>query len=258
MARWARYRHQGAVHFGTLEDGRIAEHEGDLFADPRPTGREVALEEVELLTPVEPSKVVALANNYHALLAKMGKSAPEHPLYFFKANSSLHPTGQPIRRPAAYAGKIIFEGELGLVIGRTCKDASPEEALECLFGVTCINDVTAIELLNADPGFPQWTRCKAFDTFGVMGPVVATGLDPASLRVRALLDGQERQNYPVSDMVFPAGELISRISQDMRLLPGDVIACGTNVGVGSLRPGNTIEIAIDGVGSLVNVFEPED
>ena len=255
MTKWARFSDSDGVRFGKVEGDEIAVFEGDMFADPSDTGVRLALADVELLTPVEPSKMVALANNYHALLQKTGGSVPEEPLYFFKANSSFHPTGKPIRRPKGYDGKIIFEGELGLVIGKECQDVAEEEALEYLFGCTCINDVTSVELLNKDPSFQQWTRCKAADTFGVMGPVVATDLDPGSLTVRAVLDDSERQNYPVSDMVFTPAALISRISHDMRLLPGDVIACGTNVGVGSLRPGNTITIEIEGVGALVNTFE---
>jgi 2-keto-4-pentenoate hydratase/2-oxohepta-3-ene-1,7-dioic acid hydratase in catechol pathway len=258
MTHWVRYTHAGETGFGILHDNRIAEHSGDLFDDPQATGRELELGAVELLTPVRPSKMVALANNFHALLAKTGAPTPSEPLYFFKANSSFHPTGKPIRRPPGYSGKIIFEGELGLVIGRTCRNVEADDALQYVFGCTCINDVTAIETLNEDPTFQQWTRCKAADTFGVMGPVVASGLDPGTLSVCALLDGQERQNYPITDMVFTPAQLVSRISRDMTLLPGDVIACGTNIGVGSLRPGNTIEIAIEGIGSLVNVFEPED
>ena len=256
MARWARYRHGGEVHLGLLgDDGILREHAGDLFADPLPTGREVALADVELLTPCEPSKMVALWNNFHGLIAKTGSVVPPEPLYFFKANSSFHPTGKPIRRPKAYAGRIIFEGELGLVIGRECRDVEPAEALEHLFGVTCVNDVTSIEILGKQEGVQQWTRCKAADTFGVMGPVIATGLDPGALTVRAVLNGEERQCYPITDMVFPAPQLISAVSRDMTLLPGDVISCGTNVGAGALRDGDVIEIAIDGVGSLRNTFQ---
>ncbi len=258
MTRWARYQQHGEIHFGTLDGGGVLhEHSGDLFASTQATGRTAALASVELLTPVVPSKMVAMANNFHALIEKMQGTVPEDPFYFFKANSSFHPTGKPIRRPKDYAGKIIFEGELGLVIGHICKDVEADEALEYLFGVTCINDVTSIELLNKAPGIQQWSRCKAADTYGVLGPVVATGLNPAQLQVRSLLNGQERQNYPISDMVFTPAQLISAISKDMTLLPGDVIACGTNTGVGALRPGNSIEISIEGIGSLVNVFEPE-
>ncbi len=255
MARWARYQHKGEVHFGQLEGDTIKEHEGDMFVSPKATGHSAALEEVELLTPVEPSKMVALAHNSHSLIKKMNGSVPEEPMYLLKANSSFHPAGKPIRRPKAYDGKIIFEGELGLVIGKTCRDVSVGEALDYLFGVTCINDVTSIEILNKSPIMQQWVRSKAADTFGVMGPVVATGLDPDKLTIRSLLNGQERQNYPVSDFVFTPAEIISHVSGDMTLLPGDVIACGTSVGVGSMKPGDVIEITIDGVGTLSNTFE---
>ncbi len=255
MARWARYRHGGEVHFGTLgDDKRIAAHDGDLFDAPSPTGKHVALADVELLTPVVPSKMVALWNNFHGLITKTKSQVPPEPLYFLKANSSFHPAEQPIRRPRAYAGRIIFEGEMGLVIGRECRDVEPARAMEYLFGVTCVNDVTSIEILGKQEGVQQWTRCKAADTFGVMGPAVATGLDPSTLSVRAVLNGQERQNYPITDMVFPVPELISSISKDMTLLPGDVISCGTNVGAGALRDGDVIEISIDGVGTLRNTF----
>lgn len=255
MPRWARYRHQGRVCFGTLHSDMLHEHSGDMFEAPEGTGSRVTVQEVELLTPVEPSKMVGLWNNFHALVEKIGARVPAEPLYFLKANSSFHPTGRPIRRPAAYPGRVIFEGELGLVIARTCRNVEPDQALDFLFGLTCINDVTAIEILGREEGVQQWTRCKAADTFGVMGPVVATGLDPSTLRVRALLNGQERQNYPVTDMVFTPAQLISRLSRDMTLVAGDVIACGTSVGVGALRDGDRIEIAIDGVGLLVNTFQ---
>ena len=132
--------------------------------------------------------------------------------------------------------------------------ARPRRA-DHIFGYTCINDVTAVDLISKNQTFAQWTRAKSFDGFGAFGPVVATGLDAASLRVRTVLDGQERQNYPVSDMIFPPARLVSLLSQDMTLMPGDVIACGTSVGVGTMKnPTNTVEVSIDGVGTLGNVF----
>jgi 2-keto-4-pentenoate hydratase/2-oxohepta-3-ene-1,7-dioic acid hydratase in catechol pathway len=255
MAHWARFRHKREVHFGQLEGGTIKVFEGDLFSSPKATGDTVALADVELLTPVEPSKMVALAHNLHPLIEKTNGSVPDEPMYLLKANSSFHPTEKPIRRPNAYNGKIIFEGELGLVIGKTCRDVPVDKALDYLFGVTCINDVTSIEILNKSPIMQQWVRSKAADTFGVMGPVVATGLDPNALTIRSVLDGEERQNYSVTDFVFAPAEIISHISGDMTLLPGDVIACGTSVGAGSMKPGSVIEIIIDGVGTLTNTFE---
>jgi 2-keto-4-pentenoate hydratase/2-oxohepta-3-ene-1,7-dioic acid hydratase in catechol pathway len=254
MTRWARYAREGAIRFGTLEGETLTEHSGDLFGEHAPTGETHALWDVELLAPVAPGKIVALANNFRALIEKLGLEVPPEPLYFIKANGSLHATGKPIVRPAGYDGKIIYEGELGLVIGTEARDVSVDEAMGHLFGCTCVNDVTAIEILNRNPGFQQWTRSKAADTFGVLGPVVATGLDPAALTVRTVLNGQERQNYPVSDMAFSAAELISRISHDMTLHPGDVIACGTSVGVGSMKPDSVVEVSIEGIGALVNTF----
>ena len=256
MARWMRFEQGGRTGFGTLADGAIAVHEGDIFAGPTATGETVALEAVTVLTPCQPGKMVALWNNFRALAAKLKLSPPEEPLYFLKATTSFLAAGQTIRRPASYDGKVIYEGELGVVIGRTCRAVPETSAAEHIFGYTCVNDVTAVDLLNKDPSFAQWTRAKSFDTFGAFGPVIATGLDPAALTVRTVLNGEERQNYPVTDMVFPPATLVSRISQDLTLEPGDVIACGTSLGVGSMKEArNTVEVTIEGIGTLGNVFE---
>jgi len=161
---------------------------------------------------------------------------------------------EPIKRPAGYAGRVVFEGELGIVIGRRCANVSAADAPGAIFGYTCVNDVTARDILRADPSFPQWTRAKGFDTFGVFGPWIVTGLDPMQLRVRAVVAGVERQNYPVADMFFPPYEIVSRISQDMTLEPGDVIACGTSVGAGEMQDGDSVAIAIEGIGVLENRY----
>jgi 2-keto-4-pentenoate hydratase/2-oxohepta-3-ene-1,7-dioic acid hydratase in catechol pathway len=252
--RWVRFTHDGTLKVGTLDNDIVVVQSGSMFQGPVPTGEVLEPADVTLLPPVDPGKIIGLANNYHALIEKSGGSVPEEPLYFIKVNTSLHQAGVPITRPKRYKGKIIFEGELGLVIGRTCRDVSSEDALACLFGCTCVNDVTAIGLLNKDPGFPQWTRSKAADTFGVIGPVVATGLDLATLRVVTTLNGAERQNYSVTDMVFSPVELISQLSHDMTLEAGDVIACGTSVGVGSMRHDDVVTVTIGGIGSISNRF----
>src|SRR5712671_667441 len=153
-------------------------------------------------------------------------------------------------------GQIAYEGELGIVIGRLCKNVPPNGAAPFIFGYTCVNDVTAAEVLNENVDFPQWCRSKGYDTFGCLGPVIATDWDWSRARAVTRLDGVERQNYPLSDMIMPPEELVSRISHDMSLLPGDVIACGTSVGIGSIKDGGTVEIHIDGIGSLVNVLSP--
>ncbi len=254
MTHWVRFEQGGRTGFGTLTGDTIAVHEGDLFNSPTPTGATVALSAVKLLTPVQPTKMVALWNNFKALGAKLGLSTPPEPLYFLKANTSFTEPGGQIRRPKSYDGKVIYEGELGVVIGKAARAVSEAEAAGCIFGYTCVNDVTAAELLKKDSTFDQWTRAKSFDTFGPFGPCVATGLDPAKLAIKTILDGNERQNYPVSDMIFGPVKLVQMISQDLTLLPGDIISCGTSIGAGSMKPGAKVEVRIEGIGSLHNTM----
>ena len=149
---------------------------------------------------------------------------------------------------------MAFEGELGIVIGKRCSAVAESEAMAFVFGYTCANDVTVADLLFRDASFAQWTRAKGLDGFCPIGPVVATGLDASTLVVKTLVDGQVRQHYPVSDMTFSVAQLVSRISLDMSLLPGDVILCGTSVGVGSMKPGSLVEVEIDGIARLSNRY----
>ena len=256
MTHWIRFEHEGSVAFGTLDGDTIALYEGDMFAAPTAVGKSLALDDIKVLTPTVPTKMVALWNNFHALAEKLDMPEPEEPLYFLKGSNSFQATGETICRPASYDGKVVYEGELGIVIGKQCKEVSEDEADGCIFGYTCINDVTAAELISKDPTFAQWTRAKSFDGFGVFGPVIATGLDPNTLSIKTVLNGQERQNYPVSDMIIPPRRQVSMISHDMTLNAGDIICCGTSIGVGSMKePSNTIEITIEGIGTLSNVFE---
>ncbi len=255
MDKWLRFEHAGQSGFGKLQGDTITVYQGDMFSHPEATSRTLALSAVRLLTPTQPSKMIAIWNNFHALAAKLNAAIPQEPLYLIKTSNSFLAGGETIRSPKSFDGKVVYEGELGIVIGKTCKAVSEAEAPRGIFGYTCINDVTAAGIINRDPAFQQWSRSKSFDTFGVFGPVIATGLDPAALTVKTVLNGQERQNYPVSDMIFPPAKLVSLISQDMTLYPGDVICCGTSVGVGSMKPGSTIEITIEGIGTLANRFE---
>ena len=199
---------------------------------PVPSGEKLEFASVKVLTPCVPGKMICLWNNFAANAKKQNLSKPPEPLWFLKASNAFLAQGEAIKRPPSYAGKIVYEGELGIVIGKQCSNVSEEEAEACIFGYTCVNDVTAIDLLNKDPTFAQWVRSKSFDTFGAFGPVIATGLDPMTLSVRTILNGAERQNYPVSDMFYPPVKLVSLLSKDVTLMPGDVIACGTSVGVG--------------------------
>lgn len=255
MTAWIRFEARGKPGLGTLEGDLIRVHDGDLFAGALPTGETVALSDVRVLTPCQPSKMIGLWNNFHALAAKLGLTPPEEPLYFLKAPSAFLAHGETIHRPPGYDGPVVYEGELGVVIGKRCSRISETEATDHIFGYTCANDVTAFGILNKDPSFAQWSRAKSFDGFGVFGPVIATGLDPMALSVRTVLNGDERQNYPVSDMFFPPHRLVSLISHDMTLVPGDLVICGTSVGAGAMKqPENTVEVTIDGIGTLSNSF----
>jgi 2-keto-4-pentenoate hydratase/2-oxohepta-3-ene-1,7-dioic acid hydratase in catechol pathway len=254
MSTWIAFEHAGASGFGTLDGQSISEHQGDLFGAHAPTGRTLALDEVRVALPCRPSKLLALWNNDRPGAAKLGLGLPVEPLYFLKAPSCYRAHGQTIEAPASHGGRVVYEGELGLVIGTRCKDLTVEQASQAIFGVTCVNDVTAIELLQEDPSFAQWTRAKSFDTFGCFGPVIATGLDPSTLRVRTLVNGRERQNFSCGEMIFSAPQLVSALSRDMTLLPGDLIACGTSLGVLPMKPGMVVEVTIEGVGTLRNTY----
>jgi 2-keto-4-pentenoate hydratase/2-oxohepta-3-ene-1,7-dioic acid hydratase in catechol pathway len=251
--QWIRFEQAGTVHFGTVEGDVVHEHDGDMFSRSEATGMRFALADLKLLTPTAPTKVIALWNNFHALGAKLNLAAPAEPLYLLKAPNSWLGANETIRKPRCDA-KVAFEGELGIVIGKTCAAVAEAQALDHVFGYTCANDVTVSEILNRDPSFTQWDRAKGFDTFCPMGPVVATDLDPAALTVTTLLNGDVRQHYPISDMRFSVQQLVSSISFDMTLHPGDVILCGTSVGVGSMKQGSLVEVEIAGIGKLSNRF----
>ena len=274
MAQWLRYVHQGAAGFGTLTGtvgavgsvdamgsvvAAIEVHEGDMFSGAISTGRTLPLAEVQLLAPCVPTKMPALWNNFYARAAKEGIPLPADPLYFLKGNNSFCAHGDVIKKPAHFNGKVVFEGELGVVIGKRMTKVSETDAASHIFGYTCINDVTAADILRMDKTFEQWVRAKSFDTFCPIGPVITTGIDPSQLIVKSILivDGveQERQNYPVADMIFSPIKLASLISRDMTLEPGDIIACGTSVGAGAMKPGQVIRIEIPGVGTLENRYE---
>lgn len=248
---WIRFLDQGTERFGTLEGARVRCWHGNLFDYPQRGDRTIALADVQLLMPVQPSKVIALWNNFKALGAKLDLPEPAEPLYLVKTPNSYLAPGGTIRHPGGGA-KVVFEGELGVVIGRACKQVSEAEAPAHVFGYTCANDVTVADILHRDASFAQWVRAKGLDTFCPFGPAVATGLDADKLRVRTLLDGQVRQDYAISDMRFSVAQLVSLISQDMTLLPGDIILCGTSIGVGSMKPGSTVEVEVAGIGRLSN------
>jgi 2-keto-4-pentenoate hydratase/2-oxohepta-3-ene-1,7-dioic acid hydratase in catechol pathway len=255
MRSWVRFRlANGEAGFGVQEGHRVIQYEGDMFGEAVQSGSVLSRDHITLLNPCVPTKVVALWNNFRALSEKLGKAAPSHPLFLIKPPTSVIGPGEPIRCPKDYRGKIAYEGELAIVIGTRCRNVSVEDANDHIFGFTCINDVTAVELLNEDANFAQWCRSKGFDTFSCIGPAIQRDLDWRTASVVTRLDDVERQNYPLNDMIFSPAEQVSLISHDMTLLPGDVIACGTSIGVGSMKEGSRVDVSIDGIGVLSNTL----
>lgn len=250
--KWVRYQYKNKVGFGILEDNKILVHSGNLFNQPKKTQSVIPLSSVKILTPCIPNKFLGLWNNFHQRAAVEGLTKPKHPLYFCKtSNSYLTPEGSIIR-PVNYNGVIAFEAELGIVIGQTCDHVGEEQANDFIFGYTCVNDVTARTILWEDDSFPQWTRAKGFDTFTPFGPCITTNLNVSELRVLAIANGIEKQNYAVSDMFYSPQQIVSSLSYDMTLEAGDIIACGTSVGADAMVNDTTIDIIIEGIGCLRN------
>jgi 2-keto-4-pentenoate hydratase/2-oxohepta-3-ene-1,7-dioic acid hydratase in catechol pathway len=254
--KWMRYRHAGAEGFGVLGGDHVQVHGGNLFDAPRPTGEQLAVATLEWLAPCRPGKIIGLWNNFRAAAEKNGWAQPAEPLYFLKATSSVLAHGAAIPVPAGYDGRVSYEGELAIVIGRRARAIGPADAPAHIFGYTCANDVTAMELLQRDPLFPQWARAKSFDGFGAFGPVIETDFDAQGATLRTIVGGRERQNYALADMFFAPHELVSRLSLDMTLEPGDLILCGTSLGVLPMKPGSVVEVEIDAIGTLRNVYAP--
>jgi len=252
--QWMRYLDGGEAAVGALIEDTIHQHAGAMFEAFRPTGRTLAVDGVQWLAPCTPGKIITLWNNYGAAALKNGWAQPAEPLYFLKSPGAAAGHGMRIPPPASYSGRVTYEGELVVVIGATARSLGVQDAAQHIFGYTCGNDVTALEIIQSDTSFPQWTRAKSFDAFAAFGPVIQTAFDPATATLRTLVDGRERQNYAFSDMFFSPAELVSRISHDITLEAGDLIYCGTSLGVLPMKPGCTVEVVIDGIGTLSNRY----
>ena len=252
MSNWIKFINNNTESFGTLKRDKISIYDGDMFNNPTLTGQEIDRQDVQIINPCKPSKMIALWNNYQSLAKEKGLSKPSNPLYLNKATSCIIEQGENIIRPKSYNESIFFEGELGIVIGKTCKDVSSDNSREYIFGYTCINDVTAMDLVKKDPTFDQWTRSKSYDTFGIFGPSIADDIDPMSLSITTTVDGEIKQDYKTSDMFFDVFQIVSYLSSDMTLHPGDIIACGTNSGLGPMVSGETVTVSVSSIGEVTN------
>ncbi len=249
--KFLRFGVDGVTGFGVLDGERVREvtaypFDGESFEE---TGVTYALGDVKLLAPVEPSKVVAIGLNFKAHAAEFNKELPTEPMLFLKPSTSVIGPNEQIVYPSHMSYRVDYEAELGIVIGKRAKEVAVDEAADHILGYTCVNDVTARDLQGRDV---QYTRAKSFDTFAPLGPWIETELNPLDVRIESFLNGEPRQSTTSADMIFNVYELLSFVSHVMTLLPGDVIATGTPSGIGKMKPGNTIEIRVEGIGSLVN------
>jgi 2-keto-4-pentenoate hydratase/2-oxohepta-3-ene-1,7-dioic acid hydratase in catechol pathway len=235
--------------YGLIQDDRVTQIAGDLFGMWYPTSHSWPLEQVKLVPPVLPSKIVCIGRNYAEHAAELGNDVPKEPLIFLKPPSAVIGPDEPIVLPPDSA-RVDHEGELAVVVGKTCAQLGANENFApYVLGYTCLNDVTARDLQKKDV---QFTRGKGFDTFCPLGPVIETELNLAEATVETLVNGQRRQFAPVTQMIFPIGVILSWISRVMTLLPGDVIATGTPSGVGPLKDGDVVEVVVSGLGTLRN------
>ena len=257
MNKWVRFEQNGNSHFGIIEDKKITRYQGDMFGKNNGMDEVFALNEVTLLAPCRPTKIIALWNNFYALAEKQGNDIPKSPYYFIKPSSCVIGAGTAIIPPVSYQGRIFYEGELGIVIGKKCKEVGVTEAEDYIFGYTCVNDVTAMQLIHEEDAFEQWSRAKSFDTFGAIGPCISTLSNPEGLTVKTQVNGRERQNYSIKDMIFSPTQLVSLLSADMTLEAGDVIACGTSLGAMPMKKNTRIEVIIDDIGVLENIYLPD-
>ncbi|MCC9198366.1 fumarylacetoacetate hydrolase family protein [Arthrobacter sp. zg-Y820] len=235
--------------FGILEGSRIYELAGGWENPSR--GTELTnLADVMLLNPCDPSVIVCAGGNYHSQLAELGKPVPAEPVIFLKGRNSLAGPGDVIQHPLGLE-RLEYEGELAVVISRVARNVKPESFDDYVLGYTCANDVTASDW-RADG---QWTRAKSLDTFCPMGPWIETSVAPESLRLQTRLNSETVQDCETSDMVFGVGELLAWITQWITLQPGDVLLTASPAGVGQMKPGDSIEVEISGIGVLSNTVQ---
>jgi 2-keto-4-pentenoate hydratase/2-oxohepta-3-ene-1,7-dioic acid hydratase in catechol pathway len=246
-----RYQSISGPAFGSVENHVVYALEGDVFGQFG-KGREVgALEDVKLLAPLLPGKIVALGRNYAEHAKEHGADIPTEPLLFLKATSAvIGPDEKIVLTPLSQ--QVEHEAELVLVIGKRAKNVPEENAWDYVLGVTCGNDVTARDLQRRDG---QWARSKSFDTFCPLGPWIVTHLKPediGDLGVTCRVNGAMRQMGATREMIFTPARLIAYITAAMTLLPGDVIMTGTPAGVSPLKAGDVVEVEVEGIGVLRN------
>ncbi len=244
-----RFRHEGRVAYGVLKGETLYPVHGSVFEKFTVGESGLPIGAVTVLAPAEPSKIVAVGRNYKDHAAELGNPLPEEPLLFLKPSTAVIGPHDMIVYPKM-SNRVDYEGELALVIKRIAYQLGEDEPVEpYILGYTCFNDVTARDLQEKDK---QFTRAKSFDTFAAVGPCIAVGLDPARLEIKTFLNGKLHQSSNTRHLIFPVPMLVRYISRVMTLLPGDIITTGTPAGIGPMQPGDSVDVQIEGIGTLSN------
>ena len=251
MAAIGRFQKGEEIFHAKVVDGEIFKLQGDVFGSPSFEKKPTPLKGVKTLTPVQPSKIIAVGLNYGDHAREAGMTLPKEPLFWLKAPTSLIPDGAKIEIPFANH-RNDFEAELAVVIGRKMRNVTPAAAARYIFGYTAAQDITDRTIQASES---QFARSKSFDTFTPLGPYIETKIDPHDLSIQLFQNGQLRQNGNTSQMIFNCFQLVSFISTNMTLLPGDVILTGTPSGVGTIDSGDRLEVRIQGMAPLVNTVK---
>lgn len=251
MAAIGRFQKGDEIFYGKVVDGDLFRLRGDVFGSPSFDRKPTPLRGVRTLTPVTPSKIIAVGLNYSDHARELNKPLPKEPLFFLKATTSLIPDGGKIEIPFPNH-RTDFEAELCIVIGRRIRNVTAAAASRYILGYTCAQDISDRTIQN---GESQWTRCKSFDTFTPVGPYIETKIDPHGLTIQLFQNGQLRQNSNTNQLIFDCYKLVSFVSTNMTLLPGDIILTGTPSGVGPIESGDRLEVRIQGLTPLVNTVK---
>ena len=251
MSAIGRFSKGDDVFYAKVVDGEVFRAHGDIFGAPTFDRQPTPRKGVKTLVPVTPSKIIAVGINYLDHAREMNRELPKEPLIWFKATTSLLPDGGKIEIPFP-EHRTDFEAELAIVIGRKIRNVSPATAARYIFGYTAAQDISDRHIQKFDG---QWARCKSFDTFTPLGPYVETMLDPKELNIQQFQNGQLRQNSNTRELIFKPAQIVSFVSTNMTLLPGDVILTGTPSGVGPIKSGDKLEVRIQGLASLINTVK---
>lgn len=251
MAAIGRFQKGEEIFHAKIVDGELFRLRGDVFGSPSYDRLPTPRKGIRTLIPVVPSKIIAVGLNYADHARELGKPLPREPLFWFKAGTSLIPDGAKIEIPFP-SHRTDFEAELGIVIGRKVRNVTPTSAARYILGYTAAQDISDRTIQNSES---QWARCKSFDTFTPFGPYIETKIDPDHLTIQLFQNGQLRQNSNTSQLIFNCHQLVSFISTNLTLLPGDLILTGTPSGIGPIQSGDRLEVRIQGLTPLNNAVK---